>query len=544
MWQYGSPGKGVVFDFRMGREGEGPKQFLGNFHGLLQTDGYKGYNHVGGPKMVHACCLAHARRKYVDAVKVNANDKASAQIIALMDELFAIDREAREQNLDHAQRNALRQELAPELLERLRTAALALKKTALPKSAAGQAACLASQGTIRDPLMRLLDRPEKYPRSRRLYCHQEDSVLASIRKHAGGARPAIIVTAGTGAGKTESFLLPVLNDLFTNPRKPGESGVRAIFLYPMNALVNDQVERLNAWLKDQPDAANTVKFLHFTSETPEDAKALNRSPLANVPRNPSRLMTREEGRENPPDILITNYSMLEYMLCRPQDAPFFGSALRAFVLDEVHLYGGTLAADICLLLRRVLIRCGVESDRVLQHATSATLGGDESELRAFGASIFSKTPSLVHSIYGRPHRRELPAPAAPERPLAPAMIDASPLESMPLLDAEKRELIASPATAAIARACVAPLVASSVVESLSGETVSARILHRTLSHSPIVHALDEFFWQQSKDGYSVIRLRDVMDHLFPGIDPTFSEKSTIPSCSFAPERATKRTRSP
>ena len=54
MWQYGSPGKGVVFDFRMGREGEGPKQFLGNFNRLLQTDGYKGYNHVGGPKMVHA----------------------------------------------------------------------------------------------------------------------------------------------------------------------------------------------------------------------------------------------------------------------------------------------------------------------------------------------------------------------------------------------------------------------------------------------------------------------------------------------------------
>jgi hypothetical protein len=72
MWQYSSPGKGLVFDFRMGREGEGPKQFLGNFNGLVQTDGYKGYNHVGGPKMVHA------RRKYVDAVKVNAKDQESA----------------------------------------------------------------------------------------------------------------------------------------------------------------------------------------------------------------------------------------------------------------------------------------------------------------------------------------------------------------------------------------------------------------------------------------------------------------------------------
>lgn len=140
MWQYGSPGKGVVFDFRMGREGEGPKQFLGNFNGLLQTDGYKGYNNVGGPKMVHACCLAHARRKYVDAVKVNANDQESAHIVTLMDQLFAIDREAREQNLDHAERNLIRQERAPKLLEKLRAAALALKKTALPKSAAGQAA--------------------------------------------------------------------------------------------------------------------------------------------------------------------------------------------------------------------------------------------------------------------------------------------------------------------------------------------------------------------------------------------------------------------
>jgi transposase len=139
MCQYGSPGKGVVFDFPMGREGEGPKQFLGNFNGLLQTDGYARYNHVGGPKMVHACCLAHARRKFVDAVKVNASDRESARVLALMDELFAIDREAREKNLDHAQRDVLRQERAPELLDKLREAVLALKKTALPKSAGGQA---------------------------------------------------------------------------------------------------------------------------------------------------------------------------------------------------------------------------------------------------------------------------------------------------------------------------------------------------------------------------------------------------------------------
>jgi transposase len=140
LWQYGSPGKGVVFDFRMGRDREGPKQFLGNFAGLLQTDGYQGYNKVGGAGMVHAACLAHARRKFVEAVKVDSKDQDSARVVALMDELFAIDREARDQSMDHAQRDAIRHERAPRVLEQLRTSLLALQKTALPKSLAGQAA--------------------------------------------------------------------------------------------------------------------------------------------------------------------------------------------------------------------------------------------------------------------------------------------------------------------------------------------------------------------------------------------------------------------
>jgi transposase len=140
LWQYGSPGKGVVFDFRMGRDGEGPKQWLGDFDGLLQTDGYQGYSKVGGPHMVHACCLAHARRKFVDAVKLNATDADSARIVAGMDELFAIDREAKEKNMNHAQRDTLRQSRVPRVLEQLRIDLLALQKKALPKSTAGQAA--------------------------------------------------------------------------------------------------------------------------------------------------------------------------------------------------------------------------------------------------------------------------------------------------------------------------------------------------------------------------------------------------------------------
>ncbi len=90
--------------------------------------------------MVHACCMAHARRKFVDAVKVDAEDADSARIVALMDALFAIDREAREKKLDHAARHALRTEQAPPLLEKLRGELLTLQKKALPKSTAGQAA--------------------------------------------------------------------------------------------------------------------------------------------------------------------------------------------------------------------------------------------------------------------------------------------------------------------------------------------------------------------------------------------------------------------
>jgi hypothetical protein len=140
LWRYGAPGKGVVFDFRMGRDREGPKLILGNFEGLLQTDGYKAYDKVGGQQIVHAACLSHARRKHIDAVKVNAKDVESARVVALMDELFAIDRLAREKQMSHAERHVLRLERAPEVLDKMRAQLLAIQKSALPKSAAGQAA--------------------------------------------------------------------------------------------------------------------------------------------------------------------------------------------------------------------------------------------------------------------------------------------------------------------------------------------------------------------------------------------------------------------
>jgi transposase len=89
--------------------------------------------------MIHAGCLAHSRRRHVGSAKLNAKNVDSVRIVALMDELFAIDREARERNMDHGERDALRQQRAPALLQRLRTELLAMQKKVLPKSATGQA---------------------------------------------------------------------------------------------------------------------------------------------------------------------------------------------------------------------------------------------------------------------------------------------------------------------------------------------------------------------------------------------------------------------
>jgi transposase len=139
LWQYGQPGSGAVFDFRLGRGREGPKLFLGEFEGILQTDGYVAYEKVGGPKMVHACCWAHARRKFFEAHKLSPRETVAKDIVLLIDDLFGIDAEARAQGLDLAGRDALRQEQARPLLERIKAAVEAARESALPSSKLGQA---------------------------------------------------------------------------------------------------------------------------------------------------------------------------------------------------------------------------------------------------------------------------------------------------------------------------------------------------------------------------------------------------------------------
>ena len=139
LWQYGKPGGETVFEFQLGRGREGPKKFLGKWEGILQTDGYQAYDNLGGPKMVHVGCWAHARRKFVDAVKVNPQDAAAINMVTRMDALFLVDRNAREQQLSVANRLALRRQHADAWAAEIHDECVSLRKKVLPKSALGQA---------------------------------------------------------------------------------------------------------------------------------------------------------------------------------------------------------------------------------------------------------------------------------------------------------------------------------------------------------------------------------------------------------------------
>ena len=135
LWQYGRPGGGVVFDFRLGRDRAGPKQFLAKFRGILQTDAYQAYDKVGDVGMVHAGCWTHARRGFANVVKLNPGDPVATPIVDKINKLFAVDAEARAQGLSAEARHQLRQQKAPELLEKIKAAIEGAKPGALPGGA-------------------------------------------------------------------------------------------------------------------------------------------------------------------------------------------------------------------------------------------------------------------------------------------------------------------------------------------------------------------------------------------------------------------------
>lgn len=191
---------------------------------------------------------------------------------------------------------------------------------------------------------------------------------------------SLIVTSGTGSGKTECFMVPIIDDLVRQHKENNEKleGVQALFIYPLNALINSQRERILSWTLKFDDKVRFCLYNGNTQKLKNNAATINRFPKNEV-------YDRPHLWESPPPILITNPTMLEYMMIRSQDRPILKKSqgkLKYIVLDEAHTYIGSQAAELALLIRRVLNGFGVEAENVRFIATSATIGSDEESVNA------------------------------------------------------------------------------------------------------------------------------------------------------------------
>lgn len=247
------------------------------------------------------------------------------------------------------------------------------------------------------------DRPYRFDIGMRPYAHQ----LTAWRALAEETPVSVLVTSGTGSGKTECFLVPILDSLARQAfAQPGRlEGVQAIMLYPLNALIASQQERLRAWTAP---FGGKIRFGLYNSLLPQRVKA----ELAEL--RPEEVADRLRLRASPPPIMVTNVTMLEYMLLRPDDAPILGKSmgkLRYIVLDEAHSYVGAKAAEIALLLRRVCLAFGVSPSDVRVVATSATIGRGaqvEQALENFMADVSGTQRDRVRVIQGDQRRPVLP----------------------------------------------------------------------------------------------------------------------------------------
>jgi ATP-dependent helicase YprA (DUF1998 family) len=276
---------------------------------------------------------------------------------------------------------------------------------------------------------------ERLPGDRLLYRHQEEAIVRLCREADNFSKVRnTVVASGTGSGKTECFLIPAFDWILRHPTRPltgksGGKGIRVLLVYPMNALVNDQVRRLKqliGYWADRGDTPVPITFARYTSET-SNSRAEGKKKEPNAPDN--QLLGRDEIIQNPPDILITNFAMLEQALLRPQESPFFsvvdGDAWRFLILDEAHSYRGAQGIELARLMQRVrsAIRRGKQSAGVAISepvciATSATLAGENMSAE----ERRSKTAEFAGALFGIPFHDDAVIFANRLNPLADAEV--------------------------------------------------------------------------------------------------------------------------
>lgn len=236
---------------------------------------------------------------------------------------------------------------------------------------------------------------DSLPWERKLHLHQDRAIQKVVAKERN-----VIVATGTGSGKTESFLIPILDHLLREKAAGtlDQPGVRALLLYPMNALANDQLKRLRRVLANMPE----ICFGRYTGETEQSQRQAEDHFFYQFPDEPrlsNELISRDQMRSKPPHILLTNYAMLEYLLVRPEDCSFFdgetGSHWQFIALDEAHIYDGAIGIELAMLIRRLKQRIGQNSAKRLRCiATSATLGSGESD--------YPKAVDYASQLFGEP----------------------------------------------------------------------------------------------------------------------------------------------
>lgn len=216
------------------------------------------------------------------------------------------------------------------------------------------------------------DEEHRFPLERHPYSHQTESWAKMLNPDES---KTIVVTSGTGSGKTECFMIPVLQDLLRHHTE----GIQAIFLYPLNALMNDQQKRIDEWCKS---VNPQITYAIYNGDTPDSASRASKNKAY------PQIICREDIRNNPPQILFTNPTLLNYMLVRKLDHPIIeksraNKSLRWILLDEAHTYTGSAATELALQLRRVLNAFGVENLKEINFAiTSATISSDDPQAKS------------------------------------------------------------------------------------------------------------------------------------------------------------------
>lgn len=328
------------------------------------------------------------------------------------------------------------------------------------------------------------------------YGHQA-AAFARLSSLAGGQRRRplpTLVTTGTGSGKTEAFLYPILDHVL-RARREGITGMKALILYPMNALANDQARRLTDLLTGSPALSSITAALYTGQDGPSRTKVTTEGLITD----------RAVIRETAPDILLTNYKMLDQLLLRRDDQPIWqqsAMSLQYLVLDEFHTYDGAQGTDVSMLLRRLGLalkstwsasdpRLGAQDwarplGRITPVATSATLGdkGDPNTMVGFATTVFGEEFGADAVITET--RLTLPewVGDAPQR-LADAGVVATAIES---IDVEA----ANAAIAALGHEPSAASICSAVLASLYGQDVasmsSVSLLDAARAH-PLVQAM-------------------------------------------------------